>query len=74
VSIEVLERMFAAFEEDGVEGVLEYIDPEAVAVIGPELSAEPDTYRGHDGVTVRGGKAVRVEAFVDLESAREAAP
>jgi ketosteroid isomerase-like protein len=126
VSIEVLERMFAAFEEDGVDGALEYIDPEFVAVIGPELSAEPDTYRGHDGVrryfagfegmedvllspqgfieegervlvptvlsgrgaasgieveqrvvqawTVRGGKAVRVEAFVDLESAREAAP
>jgi ketosteroid isomerase-like protein len=126
VSIEVLERMFAAFEEDGVDGALEYIDPEFVAVIGPELSAEPDTYRGHDGVrryfagfegmedvllspqgfieegervlvptvlsgrgaasgieveqrvvqawTVRGGKAVRVEAFVDLASAREAAP
>jgi ketosteroid isomerase-like protein len=124
VSVEVLERMFAAFEEGGVEAALDYIDPEFVAVIGPELSAEPDVYRGHAGVrryfagfegmenvlltpqdlieegervlvpvvltgrgatsgieveqrlvqawTVRGGKAVRVEAFVDLESAREA--
>jgi ketosteroid isomerase-like protein len=108
-----------------LEAGLDYIDPDFVAVIGPELSAEPDTYRGHDGVrryfagfagmedvlftpeafieegervlvpivltgrgaasgievqqrvvqawTVRSGKAVRVEAFVDLESAREAA-
>jgi ketosteroid isomerase-like protein len=125
VSVEVLERMFAAFEAGGLEAGLDYIDPDFVAVIGPELSAEPDTYRGHDGVrryfagfagmedvlftpeafieegervlvpivltgrgaasgievqqrvvqawTVRSGKAVRVEAFVDLESAREAA-
>jgi ketosteroid isomerase-like protein len=125
VSVEVLERMFAAFEAGGLEAGLDYIDPDFVAVIGPELSAEPDTYRGHDGIrryfgafegmedvlftpeafieegervlvpivltgrgaasgievqqrvvqawTVRGGKAVRVEAFVDLASAREAA-
>jgi ketosteroid isomerase-like protein len=125
VSVDVLERMFAAFEAGGLEAGLDYIDPDFVAVIGPELSAEPDTYRGHDGIrryfgafegmedvvftpetfieegervlvpivltgrgaasgievqqrvvqawTVRGGKAVHVEAFVDLESAREAA-
>jgi ketosteroid isomerase-like protein len=124
VSIEVLERMFAAFEDGGVEAALEYIDPEFVVVIGPELSAEPDVYRGHEGVrryfagfegmedviltpqgfiedgervlvpivlsgrgatsgieveqsvvqawTFRRGKAVRVEAFADLDSAREA--
>lgn len=116
--------MFAAFEDGGVEAALEYIDPEFVAVIGPELSAEPDVYRGHEGVrryfagfegmedvlltpqgfieegervlvptvlsgrgaasgieveqrvvqawTIRRGKAVRVEAFADLNSAREA--
>jgi ketosteroid isomerase-like protein len=124
VSVEVLERLFAAFQDGGVEGALEFIDPEFVAVIGPELSAEPDVYRGHDGVrryfagfegmedvrltpeamiedggrvlvpmvlsgrgassgiqveqrvvqawTVRGGKATRVEAYTDLESARGA--
>jgi ketosteroid isomerase-like protein len=125
VSVEVLERLFAAYQERGVVGALEFIDPEFVAVIGPDFSAEPDTYRGHDGVrryfaafegiddvrleaeamieegqlvlvpmvlrgrgassgidveqrvvqawTVRGGKAVRVEVFADLESARRAA-
>jgi ketosteroid isomerase-like protein len=124
VSVEVLERLFAAYRERGVDGVLEFIDPEFEAVVGPELSAEPDVYRGHEGVrryfagfegiedvrlrpeamiedrgrvlvpivlsgrgassgieveqrvvqawTVRDGKAVRVEAFTDLDSARGA--
>jgi ketosteroid isomerase-like protein len=124
VSIEVLERMFAAFEQGDVEAALEFIDRDFVAVVGPELSAEPDVYRGHEGVrryiagfegmedvlltperfieaggrvlvptvlsgrgassgieveqhvvqvwTVRDRKAVRVEAFPDLDSAREA--
>jgi ketosteroid isomerase-like protein len=125
VSVEVLERLFAAYRERGVDGVLEFIHPEFVAVVGPELSAEPDEYRGHEGLrryfagfegmedvrlrpeamieegdrvlvpfvltgrgassgieveqravqawTVRDGKAVRVEAFTDLDSARAAA-
>jgi ketosteroid isomerase-like protein len=122
VSVEVVERLFAAYRERGVDGALEFIHPEFEAVIGPELSAEPDVYRGHEGVrryfagfegmedvglrpeamiedggrvlvpmvlsgrgassgieveqrvvqawTVRDGKAVRAEAFTDLESAR----
>jgi ketosteroid isomerase-like protein len=124
VSVEVLERLFAAYRERGVDGALEFIDPEFEVVVGPELSAEPDVYRGHEGVrryfagfegiedvrmrpeamiedrgrvlvpivltgrgassgieveqrvvqawTVRDGKAVRVEAFTDLDSARGA--
>jgi ketosteroid isomerase-like protein len=124
VSVEVLERMFEAFRAGGVERALEFIHPEFEAVVGPDLSAEPDVYRGHDGVrryfasfegiddvrmtpleyipdgervlvetvvTGRGassgieveqhvvqawrfrdGKAVRVDAFADLQSAREA--
>lgn len=120
----MLERLFAAFRERGVEGALELIHPEFEAVIGPELSAEPDVYRGHEGLRryfagfegmedvrlrpeamieeggrilvptvlsgrgassgieveqrvvqawwVRDGKAARVEAFTDLESARRA--
>ena len=121
----MLEGLFAAYRERGVDGVLEFIHPEFVAVVGPELSAEPDEYRGHEGLrryfagfegmedvrlrpeamieegdrvlvpfvltgrgassgieveqravqawTVRDGKAVRVEAFTDLDSARAAA-
>jgi ketosteroid isomerase-like protein len=122
----MLQRMYVAFTDGGIEAILEYIDPEFEAVIPPELSAEPDVYRGHDGLrrwfsgfegmedvrlqaerfsehgevvlvhavmhargsqsgieveqrvvqawTVRDGKAVRVESFPDLDSARQALP
>jgi ketosteroid isomerase-like protein len=50
VSVQVLERMFAAYRARGVEGALEFIDRDFEAIVGPEISAEPDVYRGHDGV------------------------
>jgi ketosteroid isomerase-like protein len=50
VSVQVLERMFAAYRARGVEGALEFMVEDFEAVIGPEMSAEPDVYRGHDGV------------------------
>jgi ketosteroid isomerase-like protein len=126
VSVGVIERMYAALEEEGVEGLLGYIHPEFEGVVSPELSAEPDVYRGHAGMrrwfdgfegledvrlspedfigdgervlvpvvlsargagsgieveqrvvqgwTVRDGLAVRVESFVDMESARREEP
>ena len=46
----MLERLFAAYRERGVDGVLEFIHPEFVAVVGPELSAEPDEYHGREGL------------------------
>jgi ketosteroid isomerase-like protein len=125
VAVETVQRLYEAFEEGGIEAALEFIDPEFEAVIPPELSPEPDVYRGHEGVrrwfagfegmehvrlepkefiedgervlvtgalrvrgagsgieveqhavpawTLRGDKAVRVEVFPDLESARRAA-
>jgi ketosteroid isomerase-like protein len=124
VSVEVLRRLYVAFSEGGIAAAMEYIDPEFEAVVPPELSAEPDVYRGHDGLRrwfdgfegmedvrlepesfieqgqvvlvhavlrargaesgieveqrivqaweVRDGRAVRVESFPDLESARQA--
>jgi ketosteroid isomerase-like protein len=122
--VEVLQRIYTAWETGGIDAVLELIDPEFEVVVGPEVSIEPDVYRGREGVrrwfdafegledvdlrperfidagervlvpvvltgrgagsgieveqravqvwTVRDGKAMRVEAFRDLESAREA--
>jgi ketosteroid isomerase-like protein len=122
--VDVLQRIYAAWEAGGIEAVLEFIHPEVEVVVGPDVSIEPDVYRGHAGVrrwfdafegmedvdmrpeefieegervlvpivlsgrgagsgieveqravqawTVRDGKAVRVEAFADLESARMA--
>jgi ketosteroid isomerase-like protein len=33
-----------------IERILRFTHPDFEAVIPPELSAEPDTYRGHEGV------------------------
>ena len=46
---EVVRAMFAAFENDGVDGALAHFSPDAVLVVGPETSAEPDTYEGVPG-------------------------
>jgi len=47
--VEVFRRMFARYQEAGVEPALEAIHEEVVIEIPPDMSAEPDTYRGHDG-------------------------
>jgi ketosteroid isomerase-like protein len=49
-NVEVLQRMFDLFAEGGVEPTLELIDPGVVVEIPPDMSAEPDTYHGHEGV------------------------
>ncbi len=46
---ELVRTMFAAFEKDGVEGALNYFATDAVLEVGPETSAEPDTYEGIEG-------------------------
>jgi len=42
-------RLFDRFEARGIEAVLEVLDDDVLIEIPPELSAEPDDYRGHDG-------------------------
>jgi ketosteroid isomerase-like protein len=49
-NVEVVQRLFDLFAEGGIEPALEVIDPAVVVEIPPDMSAEPDTYRGHDGV------------------------
>jgi ketosteroid isomerase-like protein len=41
--------MFATYADGGVEPALEWVHEDAVIEIPPEMSAEPDTYHGHDG-------------------------
>jgi ketosteroid isomerase-like protein len=124
-NIEIVKRGFEALDSGGVEAMIELLDPEFEATVPPELSVEPDTYRGHEGMrryfaafeglddvrfefvdavakgdkvvvtmilrakgtdtgipveqlahqmwTIRNGKAVRVEAFVNKEDALAAA-
>jgi ketosteroid isomerase-like protein len=43
-------EVFAALDEGGVEALVAHCHPEFQGVVPPELSAEPDTYKGHDGI------------------------
>jgi ketosteroid isomerase-like protein len=45
----VVRRFFERYEQAGVEGALEVISPDAVLVVPPEVSSEPDVYEGLEG-------------------------
>ena len=49
-NLEVVRRLFDQYAEGGVEAVLDGADENIVIEIPSDLSAEPDTYHGHDGV------------------------
>jgi ketosteroid isomerase-like protein len=49
-NLEIIERGFEAFNEQGVEGILPIVHPEFETTTPPELASEPDTYRGHEGI------------------------
>jgi ketosteroid isomerase-like protein len=49
-NLEIVERGFEAFNEQGIDGILPIIHPDFEATTPPELASEPDTYRGHDGI------------------------
>jgi ketosteroid isomerase-like protein len=49
-NVEVVRRLFEQYASRGVEAALEVMDEDIVIVIPPDVSAEPDTYRGHEGV------------------------
>lgn len=48
--MEVVRRALAAFDSGDIEQVLSMVAPDFEARVAPELSAEPDTYRGNAGV------------------------
>jgi ketosteroid isomerase-like protein len=49
-NVEAARRGFEALEREGVEGFLEFIDPEFETTTPPELTVEPATYRGREGL------------------------
>jgi ketosteroid isomerase-like protein len=49
-NLEIIERGFQAFNEDGIDGILPFVHPDFEATTPPELASEPDTYRGHEGI------------------------
>ena len=125
-NVELLRRGFEAFNRGGIEGLIELIHPDFEAQAPPELTTEPGTYRGAEGLrrwfdgfegimedirfepldyipsgdrvlvpvrllargrdsgieveqrsfqvwTLRDGKAIRLDTYADLDTAREAA-
>jgi len=49
-NVEIVKRGFKAFNENGIDGIVPFLDPEFEATTPPSLASEPDTYRGHDGI------------------------
>jgi ketosteroid isomerase-like protein len=49
-NVEVVRRLFELYESAGVEAALEVMGEDIEIVIPPDVSAEPDTYLGHNGV------------------------
>jgi ketosteroid isomerase-like protein len=49
-NVDVVRELFDRFAESGVDAALEVIDEAVVVEIPPEMSAEPDSYHGHEGV------------------------
>jgi ketosteroid isomerase-like protein len=47
---DVVRQLFERFETGGVDAVIEGAAEDVLIEIPPELSAEPDVYRGHEGV------------------------
>lgn len=49
-NVEAVRQGFEAFAEGGVETFLSLLHPEFELTTPPELAAEPDTYRGAEGM------------------------
>jgi uncharacterized protein len=49
-NVEIVRRVNAAFNSGDMERILALMHPDFETAVGPELSPEPDTYRGHDGI------------------------
>ena len=46
----LVRKMMDTLNDEGVEAALQWVAEDFHGVVPPELSAEPDTYDGHDGL------------------------
>ena len=49
-NVDVVREMFEAFNSEDIERMLAFTHPDFEVAVPPELSAEPDVYRGLDGM------------------------
>jgi ketosteroid isomerase-like protein len=49
-NVDIVRRGLEAFNSEDLERILDFIHPDFETEVPPQFSAEPDTYRGHDGI------------------------
>ena len=49
-NVEIIRRGFEGVNRVGMEALLDLMHPDFEATVSPELSVEPDTYRGEEGM------------------------
>jgi ketosteroid isomerase-like protein len=49
-SVEIVRQVFETFNDEDIERTLALTHPDFELEVPPDLSAEPDIYRGHDGM------------------------
>jgi ketosteroid isomerase-like protein len=49
-NVETVRQILGAFNSEDLERILSFAHPDLEVEISPEVSTEPDTYRGHDGM------------------------
>jgi ketosteroid isomerase-like protein len=49
-NVDIVRRGLEVFNSEDLERILTFMHPEFEAEVPAELSAEPDTYSGHDGI------------------------
>jgi ketosteroid isomerase-like protein len=49
-NVEIVRRGYEAFEEGGVEAILQFLDPDIEWHMSAAFTRAPRVYRGHDGV------------------------
>jgi uncharacterized protein len=49
-NLELVRQGFEAMRDGDPEAIMPFIHPEFEVTTPPQLAAEPDTYRGHDGI------------------------
>jgi ketosteroid isomerase-like protein len=47
---ELIRRGFEALSSGDIERIIDFVDPDFEGRVPPELSTEPDSYRGHAGI------------------------
>ena len=48
--VELIREVTTILNEEGVEAILPYVHPDFEFSTPPQISLEPETYRGHDGL------------------------